>query len=372
MSTHAPVQIVAMADLFREKLDWSKKVLNEQNLSKGFSAIPSSATYVGPDAYEQLLSRNDVDAVLISSPAYTHAEFTIAALQAGKHVYCEKPVSPDVAGCRKLEQAAKQYDGKLSMTVGFQIRRASPYIELVKRIQSGAIGDLLSAELHYYSSGIPLKPKGTGGYDEARIRNQYKFRALSGGIFLDQAIHMIDVCNWTLDDKPLEATGIGGSKGALDFGDAWTNYQVLFKYAKGINVSVHASQVGPHFGDVCARFIGAEGIGEAHYSGGVFINGSNRWDSGIARTAGSELTEAQRLAGVFTSALHDADPNKGKSFIDSITSGRYINEIQSSVNSTLSAIMGRESATKGESITWDENYHSNAELPTRIDWSQFK
>ena len=126
------------------------------------------------------------------------------------------------------------------------------------------------------------QPKDTSGmsYDEAKIRNQYHFREMSGGILLDQGIHIIYVWNWILGSKPESAIGTGSRKGRT-YGNSWSNYQAILKYPDGINVSFASSQVGPRFGDVSVRVIGTEGIAQAHYSGGVFIDGKNNWDSGI-------------------------------------------------------------------------------------------
>ena len=370
MSRNANVVIVAMADLFKDKLEASRKILNKQNQSKGFPLIPDSATYIGAESYKYLLDNQDIDAVLISSPAYTHADFLEAAVRAEKHVFCEKPAAPDVAGCRKVERIGREYDGKLSMTIGFQIRRATAYAEMVNRIRGGAIGEIISGELHYFSSMPKVKDLTGMSYDEARIRNQYHFRELSGGIMLDQGIHIIDVCNWALGSHPISASGAGSQKGRTGFGNTWSNYQTIFKYPKDINVSFSSSQIGPRFGDVCVRFMGTEGIAEAHYSGGVFINGANSWDSGVAHSEAA-LTAEQRSAGVFLSSLHDADSNKGSSFIRSIETGNYLNELQEAVESTLSAALGREAATRAEECTWDEHYFSNSRLAPGIDLSIF-
>jgi len=370
MSMHNNIEIVAMADIFSDKLDVSRKRLNQMNIDKGFSAIPDKSTYIGSEAYMRLLERQEVDGVLISSPAYTHADFTVAAAKAGKHIYCEKPVAPDVRGCRKVERVSKEFDGKLSMTIGFQIRRATPYVEMVEKISGGAIGDVVSAELHYFSSGPSVKDNSGMSYDEGKIRNQYHFREMSGGILLDQGIHIIDVFNWILGSHPVSAVGSGSRKGRT-YGNSWSNYQAILKYPDGINVSFASSQVGPRFGDVCVRVMGTEGIAQAHYSGGVFINGKNNWDSGIARSVAT-LTPEQRSAGAFTSALHDADKNKGTSFIRSIETGEYINELQDGIHSTLSAALARDAATMGEECTWLENYHGNTRLDPGLDLSQFK
>jgi len=257
------------------------------------------------------------------------------------------------------------------VVIGFQIRYASPYLEMVNRIQRGDIGELITVQLYYFSSGAPIIPlKKDASYDELRIRNHYYFRAMSGDIILDQGIHMLDVCNWALKGHPVSAVGKGNSKGRLDLGDAFSNFQVLYQYPDDVNVSIHSTKVGPQFGDVCCRFIGTKGSAEAHYSGGVFIIGENKWDSGIARND-SELTPQQQAAGVFNSSLHDADANKEQAFIKSIETGNYLNETRSGAESTLTAILGRESATTQREMTWDEVYFSGERLDPKLNLSQF-
>jgi predicted dehydrogenase len=370
MSKHTNTNIVAAADLFEDKLKAIAPTLNQLNGAKGFAAIPTANMFRGSKAYLKLLELKDVDAVLISSPAYTHPAFMEAAVAAGKHVYCEKPVATDAAGCKRIQQVGEGLNGKLSVVIGFQIRYATPYVEMVKRIQQADIGDLINAQLYYFSSGTKLHELKNVTDDEFRIRNHYHFHALSGGILLDQGIHMLDVCNWTLKGNPVKAAGAGGKEGRPAVGDAWSNYQVIYQYPRNVNVSFHSTQLGPSFGDVCCRFIGTKGIAEAHYSGGVFINGDNKWDSGIARSGG-ELTPQQQAAGVFLSSLHDADANKEKAFITSIETGKHLNETGSGAASTLTAILGRESAASGKEMTWDEMLRLSQQLDPKLNLSQF-
>lgn len=370
MSANTNINIIAMADLFEDKLQSGTDRLNKVNAAKGFPALNQSNIYQGPKAYLRLLENKDVDAVLISSPAYTHPFFLEAAVSAGKHVYCEKPVAPDVAGCKKVMKVGEKLNGKQSAVIGFQIRYATPYVEMVKRIQRGDIGDVVNGQLYYFSSGTEIHQYKNISVDEFRIRNHYHFQALSGGILLDQGIHMLDVCNWALKAHPLSAAGSGGSKGGPGVGDAWNNYQVLYQYPGDINVSFHSTQVGPSFGDVCCRFLGTKGIAEAHYSGGVFIEGDNEWDSGVAKVA-IELTPQQRAAGVFLSSLDDADANKQKAFINSIETGNYLNEIRSGAESTLTAILCREAAAVKRQMTWDKVVASNERLDPKLDLAQF-
>lgn len=338
MSENAGINITAAADLFEDKLSNGVKELNSINKLRGFSEISKSNQFLGSKAYLRLLESKDIDAVLISSPAYTHSTFLEAAVEAGKHIYCEKPASVDVAGCKRVEKAGEKANGKLSIAIGFQIRHASAYQEMVRRIQRGEIGEVVNAQLYYLSSGVGFKPFANAVDDEVRIRNQYKFRALSGGILLDQAIHMLDVCNWTLQSTPVIARGNGNRKGAINYGDTWSNFEIQYQYPQNINVSLHSSQVGTCFGDVCARFIGTTGIAEAHYSGGVFIEGTNPWDSGILRSSQTKLTPELIAKGTTGDALFDANKNKVQSFIASIENGNYLNETVSGSNSTLSAI----------------------------------
>ena len=369
MTKNTNARIHAMADLFDYQLEKALPKFNKANTEAGKGEVDKSGIYQGSEAYLKLINNPQVDAVLVSSPAFTHPGFLEATVLAGKHVYCEKPAAPDVAGCIRVINAGKKAEGKVSVAIGFQIRHASPYAALAERIRSGAIGEMVSVQLYYISSRIGFnKPVGTSD-EEYRIRNHFHYTDLSGGIFLDQAIHMIDVCNWILNEKPENAIGRGNLRGTPDFGDTFTNYQVIFGYPGDLGVSVHSTQVGPAFGDVCARFTGTKGVAEAHYSQGVFVNGENPWDSGILR--GGEPTPEQRAAGVFTSALHDSSTNKVKNFIGSIESGNLINEATSGANSTLSAILGRMSAEDKKQKNWNEMISSNQQYNINLNLKQF-
>jgi myo-inositol 2-dehydrogenase / D-chiro-inositol 1-dehydrogenase len=357
-----------MADLFEDRLVKCKKVLDGENAKKGFPAIEK--TYIGSKAYQKLLQNKDVDAVYISSPCYSHPGFFEASVEAGKHTYCEKPVAPDVDGCLRVIRAGEKFNGKLSMAIGFQIRFATPYVEMVKRIQRGDIGEVLSAQMGYLADRTSIGKIEGLSVDEARIRNHYNWLALSGGPLLDQSIHMMDVCNWALQKHPVQAFAFGGKDKNQTYGDVWRYFQVLYDYT-GTHVSLEGSQYGPYFGDVCAKFIGTEGTAEAHYSGGVYISGSNPWDSGVLKYGGQKVSDEQRKAGVFQSALGDADPNKEMAFIKSIETGQFLNETRSGSESTLSIILGRDAGMSGKALTWDKLIASSAKLDPKLNLSQF-
>lgn len=370
MSAHTNIHVVALADIFEDQLGKAEKAMNDLNRKKGFANISKENIYVGSDAYLRLLENQHIDAVLISTPAYAHPDILEAAVAAGKHVFCEKPAAIDAFGCKQIGRVSASINQKLSAVIGFQLRYAPPYVEMMKRIKRGDIGDIITAQLYYLSSNTSTVDCRGISPDECRVRNHFQFQELSGGIYLDQAIHMIDICNWILGTTPLHAIGLGGRKGKPDFGNSWSNYQVIYEYPDDIHVSVHATQIGNVFGDVCIRFVGTKGIAEANYDGGVFIRGEHEWDSGILRSQ-SDLSPELIAQGMSASSIGEADKNKGISFIHSIETGNYINQLQTGCDSTLSAILGREAAIKQEKVTWEEiNLHAQRINPN-IDLKQF-
>ena len=156
MSANNNIHITALADLFRDQTDAVLPGINQLNKNRGYAAVEGKNIYIGHDAYQRLLLESDVDAVLISTPAYAHPFIFEAAVAAGKHVYCEKPAAPDVYGTLSMLKTAANVKN-LSLVCGFQIRYASPYVELMRRIHQGDIGDMVSVQLYYNSSEVPRK-----------------------------------------------------------------------------------------------------------------------------------------------------------------------------------------------------------------------
>ena len=370
MVQNTDARIVAIADLFEDQLMKGRDALNAVNKEKGHPEIEKSHLFLGSKAYLKLLEQKDVDAVLVSSPAFLHPLHLEAAVDAGKHVYCEKPVAVDVAGVKKVRAVGKKAAGKVSLAVGFQIRHATPYTGLVKKIQEGAIGDIVTIQAYYFAGAIPLKWREDVPADEARLRLWQWYQELSGDILVEQGIHVVDICNWALGGHPLRASGTGGRKGRTDRGNVWSHYQVNFVYPNDIHVDFHSTQFDPGYGDVCERFFGTKGIAEAHYTGGVFIKGENEWDSGVARS-GAAVSKEQWAAGAFKSALDDADPNKQKAFIESIKTGKLINEADAGAETALTCIMGRTAAYTGREMTWDDMEKSVDHMDPKVDPAKF-
>jgi len=371
MMKYTDTRVAGIAELFEDRLLEGKEHFNGINREKGYPEIKDAMLFLGSNAYKKLIESKEIDAVLITSPAFLHPVHLEAAVEAGKHAYCEKPVAVDVAGIKRIRRAGENAGKRQTLAVGFQIRHATPFVEMVKRIHRGDIGDIVTVSAYYFAGSIPVTWRTGVSYDEERIRAWFWDRALSGDILVEQGIHVVDICNWTLKGHPIRATGTGGRSGRNDHGDVWSHYQVLFEYPGGVHVSFHSTQFEPGYGDVCERFFGTKGIAEAHYTGGVFIKGENAWDSGVARGTTESISQKDWAAGTFKSALDDADPNKQKAFIESIKTGKYINEAEAGAESALSAILGRTAAYKGEEVTWDEVANSTDHFDPQIDLSQF-
>jgi predicted dehydrogenase len=364
--------VTAVADLFADNLEAGKKRLDEAAAAAGKPAIDAGHAFKGLNAFDALFNSKDVDAVYIASPPWFHPAHGEAALAAGKHVYLEKPVGVDVPGCKKvmaLGEVAKAK--KLSLAVGFQIRHASPYVELARRIHAGEIGAPVCGQIHYFASAInrPDWPNATPV--ERRVRNWVHDKALSGDIIVEQNVHIIDVTNWFLRAHPAKAVGSGGRTGRTDQGDAWGHYNCVFTYPGNVHVNFASTQfTNAKWGGVGMQYYGTKGWAEARYDTPVRLSAEAEWEyPGLGKPEATDAAAA--VTGAFRGALDDADPNKQKSFIDSITSGNLLNEAQQGAESALAGILGRMAAYTGKEVTWEQMMKSKETWDPKIDWKPF-
>jgi myo-inositol 2-dehydrogenase / D-chiro-inositol 1-dehydrogenase len=362
--------VTALGDLFADQLEKGKAMLDAAAAKAGKPAIDAKNLFRGPDAYKQLFASKDVDAVYIATPPFYHPAHLEAALAAGKHTYVEKPVAVDVPGAKKVMAIGKQYDGKRSLAVGFQIRHASPYVELAKRIHEGQIGAFVSGQIHYFASALQRPDFADKSPVERRLRNWVHDKALSGDTIVEQNVHIIDVTNWLFAGHPVEATGYASRAGRTDQGDCSSHFNCLFKYPNDVHVSFASTQFGVSAWGVGMQYYGTKGCAEARYDAPVRISGETQWEfPGLGKPQAVDAATA--ATGTFHGALDDADANKQKAFIESITSGKLINEAQSGADSALSGILGRTAAYTGRKVTWDELMKSNEVWDPKIDLKQF-
>jgi len=324
-------RIVAFADVIREHLDTT--------VAK-FNASPSRGFY-GPDGYKEVVA-SKVDAVIIETPPYFHPEHARAAVDAGKHVYLAKPVAVDVPGCKSILESGRRAQGKVSFLVDFQTRAQPVFQEAAMRVHRGDVGKPAFVQTLYYA-GRPSPDKSKPEMDpgEGRILNFYMDKVLGGDIIVEQNIHVIDVTNWLLQGHPLKAYGTGGrtdwSGTKYDAGDAYDHFVVTYFYPGGVENSFSSNQLTNSFSDLCVRCFGIDGCADTHYGGLVRITGKNAW-------MGAEKDDTFKQGAV----------NNVKAFVESIKTGKLLNNAEQAVESNLTAILGRTATYKQAMVTWDE------------------
>ena len=365
-------RVVALADLFQDQLDSARAHFDQIQQTKGYSTIDASQLFVGPNAFEKIASSKELDAVVVATPPYYHPRHLEAVVAAGKHVYLEKPVAVDVPGALKVIEIGKRAEGKLSLDVGFQIRDCPPYVEMVRRIHDGALGKIVCGEAHYLTGYINRPDWPNASPAEHRLRNWVYDRVLSGDIIVEQNIHVIDICNWILKAHPLKASATGGRQGRPADGDVYGNYNVLFHYPDGVDVTFSSTQFAKGWWDVTERFFGTKGTSQSPYTGPLGIWGDEPWQA--AGSPAKDAPESQKFSvtGSFSSNLEFADPQKKKAFVESITSGNFHNQAEKGAESALSCIMARTAAYKGREVTWDETLKSSEVWDPKIDLNKLR
>ena len=364
-------RVVALADLFQDQLDKARENFNKIQQAKGYAVLDESQLFVGPSAFLQIAASKEVDAIVIATPPYYHPQHLEAALAARKHVYLEKPVAVDVPGAKKVIEAGKRAEGKLSLDVGFQIRDCPPFVELVKRIHNGALGKIICGESHYFASYLDRPAWPDAAAAERRLRNWVYDRALSGDIIVEQNIHVIDICNWVLKAHPLKASASGGRAGRPTDGDVYGNYNVLFHYPEGVEVTFSSTQFAKGWWEVTERFFGTRGTSQSPYTGPLGIWGDEPWQA--EGTPAKDAAQGTFSAtGRFTSNLEFADREKKKAFIESITSGNFHNQADKGAESALSCMMARTAAYTGREVSWEETLKSTEVWDPKIDLKKLR
>jgi predicted dehydrogenase len=328
------VRIVALGDLFKDHLDSARENLAK----KGERAtVPAERCFVGFDAYRQVIAAG-VDVVILATPPAFRPAHLRAAVEAGKHVFCEKPVATCPTGVRSIIESSELAKTKgLTLVAGTQRRHQEHYLEAFKRIQDGAIGDLVSAEVYWLQGflwHVDKKPE----YSDAewQIRNWLYFTWLAGDTIVEQHVHQIDVAAWAFGANPKKAISVGGRSVRTDpvFGNVYDHFTTEYEYPGGARVTSWSRQMDGTIGRVSEHLVGTKGRADLS-SGGARITGSQPWTYKVKEPP---------------------DPYR-QEHVDLIKSirggGTPINEGRQVAESTLAAIMGRMAAYTGQEVTWD-------------------
>lgn len=343
-------RISALADVFDDRLESSRTHFNKLNEERSRAQIAPENIFRGGHAFEKVVTSKDVDVVIVTSPPYFHPEHLEAAVDAGKHTYCEKPVASDVAGCKRVIKAGEKAKGKVAIHVGFQKRYDVGYKAAIARIHAGEIGPVSLGQTFYYTNDLDRQNKPGMSPLEARLRNWVFDQALSGDILVEQNIHIVDVVNWAMRSHPIKAIGTCGRairKSVEGIPDATLTHDffiLTFVYPGDVNISFNSNQFRNRAYRVQGeRFFGTLGVSETMQSGPATIilnKDGQKQDAGPVN-------------------LDKAVGDKINAFIDGIKSGNLDNQAEQGAESTLSVILGRMAATSGKEATWDKMIKTN-------------
>lgn len=333
------LSIVALGDVFEDRLAGCR-----ERLAKRDNLIDDDKCFVGFDAIDKVLAL-DIDLVLICTPTHFHPEHFKAAVAANKHIFMEKPAGVDPVGIRTVMVAARQATASgLTVVTGNQRRHSRDYWEAYLQIKNGVIGDVLSATAHWNQGAWWNKSKRPEWSDmEYCIRNWFNIKWLSGDHLLDQGIHNIDIATWFTGMLPVKAVGYGGRARRLT-GDIFDFFSVDYRYENNKRMMATARQIDGCDTDVSESVMGSKGV--------MYL--------------GNGMIRAENFNGeVIWKYDYEANPVKNAydqehvHLVESIRLNKKINQAEDIANSTLVAILGREAAYTGKSITWDEIMGSN-------------
>jgi predicted dehydrogenase len=347
--TTYPIKIVAIAEAFPDRANNFVNALNKSEVAKGKVDLPPDRVFVGFDAYKKAIDAADL-VILATPPGFRpgHIEYTI---EQGKHLFTEKPVAVDGTGIRKVLAAAEKAKAKnLGVVAGTQRRHQAPYIESMKRIHDGAIGDLTSACV-YWNQGniwaIPRKPEWTDM--EYQMRNWYHFVWLCGDHIVEQHVHNLDVANWALGAHPVRAVGMGGQQvnRKPEHGESYDHFAIDYEYPNNVHVMSMCRQIPDCENNVSELIVGTKG----------------QWTSNGYRFSGEAGKDRIRGGGINPYVQEHID------LLESITAGKPLNELKQVAESTLTAIMGRMSAYTGKAVTWEQAIESKLDtFPKELGW----
>ena len=348
MTSNDGVELIAMADMFPDHMSDAKRKLKEALGAK--YAVSDENCFLGFDAYKKVLAM-DVDLVILATPPGFRPGHIAAAVDAGKHVFAEKPVATDPVGARSVMESAKKFkEKKLAFVCGTQRRHQASYLDIIGRIHEGAIGDLTGGSCYWNCGGLWMHPREGGWSDmEWQLRNWLYFTWLSGDHICEQHVHNLDVMNWCLKDHPVSAYGMGGRQVRTDpaYGHIFDHFTIEYTYPSGAKITSMCRQMDGTDPRVSEYLVGTRG----------------KADPGGWIRAGEQSYKHKGQPGILGPYQQEH-----KDLITSIRQGEPLNEAQRIAESTMTAIMGRLSAYTGKEITWDQMMDSKLNLfPEKLE-----
>ena len=337
-------ELVAMADIFEDHLEGSLKTLKNRPEMQRYQdriKVTPEMRFVGFDAYKKLIG-SGVDIIFLATPPAWRPIHFEAAIDANKHVFCEKPFGTDPVHVRRFMAAAKKSEEKKLTVVSGAQRRSDPfYLDMIAKVHSGELGDVMALYAYWVGSPVIQNPNGRKegwGDFEWQHRNWYSNLWLCGDQIVEQHLHNIDVCNWIMRGHPVKCWASGGAawrpKGTEIYGNIYDHVAADFEYEGGVRISSYCRQY-----DHCYERVNEE-----------------------------VLTSKKRMT---WNQTHGAPgyPNEHGKLLKSIRGdGPYVNEGMAVAESTMTCIMGREAAYSGQLLTWDMMMNSQLDLFPKGDY----
>lgn len=354
LSTKYIIKLVAMADAFQDRIDKSYEALSSKFSAK--MDVPKERQFVGFDAYKQAIPLADV-VLLVTPPGFRPIHFEEAVKQ-NKQIFMEKPVAVDAPGIRKVLAAAEEAKKKkLNVVVGLQRRYQTNYREAMKRINDGAIGDIMSGQVYWNSGGVWVNPRKTGQTEmEYQMRNWYYFNWLCGDHIVEQHVHNIDIANWIKNAHPVSVQGTGSRawRTGKDYGEIYDNHSIELTYADGAVIHSQCRHFEGISNRVDESFMGTKGK--------IYLSGSNQ--AVMKDYSGKELYNHNTKG--------NANPYQTEhdELFEAISKGEYkFNNVEYAATSTFTSIIGRYATYSGETIKWDEALAAdNSLFPEKLAW----
>jgi predicted dehydrogenase len=336
------IQLVAVGELFKDIADKAISNLSAMNSTK--VDVTPDRLFLGFDAYKKVIAACDV-VVLATPPTYRPMMFEEAVRQ-GKHAFLEKPVAVDAIGIRRVLAAAEEAKKKnLKVGVGLQRRHKPGYLEAVKRVQDGAIGDIMYGRTFWDMGAarafVPKKPEWSEL--EFQLHNQFYFAWLCGDIIVDQGLHNIDVFNWIKGKYPVSAKGVCGAevRRGKDAGWLMDHFAIEFEYDDGTRLFHQNRQIPDCWNYVAENAHGTKGQLECINDRTIFnITGANEW----------HYEKENPIVDPYQQEHND--------LFKAIVNNEPYMEAERGAKSTMTAIMGRMAGWSGKLVKWDEAIES--------------
>lgn len=345
LSTAGNVKLVAMGDMFSDRIESAanelKKAVGEKQ--ERF-AVDKEHMFVGFDAFQKVIN-SGIDLVILATPPHFRPQQFAAAIAAGKHCFIEKPVAVDGPGVRLCLKTSEEAKAKnLAVVCGLQRHHQYGYLETMKRIHGGELGDILAARAYWNMGSLWVKPRQAEWSDmEWQLRNWLYFAWLSGDHICEQHVHNLDVINWAKQAHPVRCFGQGGRQVRTEpaYGHIFDHHDVHYEYADGSWMFSQCRQIAGCLNSVSEHLIGTKG--KASMDGARWsVEGASKW--------------------IFDGDRNNPYQTEHDDLFASIRAGKPLNEGQFVAESTLTAIMGRMATYSGKMITWEQALNSDMKL----------